>query len=85
MPAFRVGDVADADVVTPVPLVVLEPAGSSAPREVPAPGSALIARFNLGAAAEAEGAFVTAVSNLRGNFFAALAQLREKLAVGESQ
>ncbi len=72
LPAWRVGDIAQADVVTPVTLVVLEPAASESGGAGSGQASPLIARFNLGAAVEAEGAFVAAVSSLRSNFLAAM-------------
>lgn len=71
-PAYRIGDVAEADVITPVPLIVVDHAATRALKEREANRPALLVRFQVGAAADVESGFLESIANLRSNFLVAM-------------
>lgn len=70
-PAYQIGDVAEADIVTPVPLVLA--GGDASPREAQAPSEPTqLVRLQVGAAAAVESDFLTTLTQLRSNFLVAM-------------
>jgi len=72
VPPWRVGDIATADVVTPVPLIVMDRAATEALKQREAVKVPAIFRFNTNAAERATEDFRAAVSGLRSSFLGAM-------------
>lgn len=70
-PAYQIGDVAEADIVTPVPLELavadVAPRGAQAPSE-----PTRLVRLQVGVAAAVESDFLTTLTQLRSNFLVAM-------------
>ncbi len=84
VPDYKLGDVATADVVTPVPLVVPHPEATDALKEKVAQQAPSIVRFNSRSAGEAEAELRASIATARKKFMTALqAALRDR-APGEA-
>lgn len=72
VPAYRLGDVATQEVVTPVPLMIIDPERTAALQQREALKVPVVVRFQADAAADAEAALSHAFANARSNFLDAL-------------
>lgn len=72
LPTYQLGDVATADAVAPVPLIVLDRAATDELRQSAAVRPGYVVRFQATEATRAQAEFRAAVSALRSNFLVAM-------------